>query len=359
MPASTLDLDFFRDLCLAPGPSGYEEPVQQVVARHARAYAEVETDALGNVLAHVGGDAPPHVLIAAHADQIGAVVTSVDEHGFLFLDKIGLLEPDLLPGKSLVVSTAAGPVEAVAGHKPWLVVKHETGEKKPSTIDQQWLDIGAKSQEEALALVAIGDPVTFAPRFAALAGGRYASPAVDDRAGVYAAFRTLELTGAQPSAARLTAAATVGEETVFLGARSLAMAMRPDVVIALDVTFASDHPSVGPKELYGRVDLGAGPVLERGTFLNKRLFDLAREVAGAESIPVQVHAAGNETFTDADELAVAATAATMLVSVPVRYMHSPAEVVHGDDIEATARLVTALCRRLAEDYRPGMFAPQL
>ena len=300
------------------------------------------------------------MLIAAHADQIGAVVASVDEHGFLFLDKIGYLEPDLLPGKSLVVWSAAGPVEAVAGHKPWYVVQHETPDKKPSTIDQHWLDIGAQSQEEALSLVAIGDPVTFAPRFAALAGGRYASPAIDDRAGVYVALpHPRAQPRQQPPAARLTAASTVGEETVFLGARSLATAMRPDVVIALDVTFASDHPSVGPKELHGRVDLGAGPVLERGTFLNKRLFGLAREVAGAEGIPVQVHAAGNETFTDADELMVAASAATMLVSIPVRYMHSPAEVVYGDDIEATARLLTALCRRLADDYRPGMFAPQL
>lgn len=359
MPASTLDLDFLRDLCLAPGPSGYEEPVQKVVAERAKAFAEVETDALGNVLAHVGGDAPPHALIAAHADQIGAVVASVDERGFLSLDKIGLLEPDLLPGKSVVVWSAAGPIEAVAGHKPWYVVQHETPDKKPSTIDQHWLDIGAQSREEALSLVAIGDPVTFAPRFAALAGGRYASPAIDNRAGVYVALRTLELAATQPPTARLTAAATVGEETVFLGARSLATAMRPEVVIAVDATFASDHPSVGPKELRGRVDLGAGPVLERGSFLNKRLFALAVEVAGAEGIPVQVHAAGGETLTDADELMVAASAATMLVSVPVRYMHSPAEVVQGDDIEATARLVTALCLRLAEDYRPGMFAPQI
>jgi putative aminopeptidase FrvX len=358
VPASTLDLDFFRDLCLAPGPSGYEEPVQKVVAQRAKAYARVEGDVLGNALAHVGGDGPPHVMIAAHADQIGAVVASVDEHGFLSLDKIGYLEPDLLPGKSLVVWSAKGPVEAVAGHRPWYAVQHETPEKRPSTIDQHWLDVGASSREEALSSVAIGDPVTFAPRFATLAGGRYASPAIDDRAGVYVALRTLELAG-QPTAARLTAAATVGEETIFVGARSLAAALRPDVVIAVDVTFASDHPSVGPKELRGRVDLGAGPVLERGSFLNKRLFGLAAEVAAAEGIPVQVHAAGGETLTDADELMVAASAATMLVSVPVRYMHSPAEVVQGDDIEATARLLAALCRRLAEDYRPGMFAPQL
>ncbi|HJW75351.1 MAG TPA: M20/M25/M40 family metallo-hydrolase [Thermoleophilia bacterium] len=359
MPAATLDLDFLRDLCLAPGPSGYEEPVQQVVARRARGFAEVESDALGNVLAHAGAGAPPHVLIAAHADQIGAVVTSIDEHGFLLLDKIGHLEPDLLPGKSLVVWTAAGPVEAVAGHRPWYAVQHRPAEKKPSTIDEHWLDIGAQSREEALSLVAIGDPVTFAPRFAELAGGRYASPALDDRAGVYVAFRALELVAAERPAARLTAVATLGEETVFLGARALAASARPDVVIAVDVTFASDHPSVGPKELRGRVDLGAGPVLERGTFLNKRLFRLACDVADDEGIPVQVHASGGETLTDADELMVAASAATMLVSVPVRYMHSPAEVVHGDDVEATARLLAALCRRIASDFEPGIFAPRL
>jgi putative aminopeptidase FrvX len=359
VPAGTIDLDFLRELCLAPGPSGYEEPVQRAVSRRARTFAEVESDALGNVLAHVGADAPPHVLIAAHADQIGAVVTAIDEHGFLLLDKIGHLEPDLLPGKSLVVWTDTGPVEAVAGHRPWYAVRHGQAKRRPSTIDEHWLDIGAQSREEALSLVAIGDPATFAPRFVELAGRRYASPALDDRVGVYVAFRALELVAPEHPPARLTAASTLGEETVFLGARSLATTTRPDVVIAVDVTFASDHPSVGPKELRGRVDLGAGPVIERGTFLNKRLYRLACDVAADEGIPVQMHASGGETLTDADELMVAASAATMLVSVPVRYMHSPAEVVHGDDVEATATLLAALCQRIASDFEPGVFAPQL
>jgi putative aminopeptidase FrvX len=355
---ATLDLDFFRELCLAPGPSGFEEPVQEVVARRARAFAQVETDVLGNVLATTGAGAP-HVLIAAHADQIGAVVSAVDDRGFVSVEKIGLLEPDLLPGKSLVVWTAAGPVEAVVGHRPWYALQQPADSKPPSTIDRHWLDIGARSREDALALIAIGDPVTFAPRFVELSGGRYASPAIDDRAGVYAAFRTLELVAAQAPHAHVTAAATVGEETIFLGARSLAASLHPDIVVAVDVVFASDHPDVGPKDLHGRVELGAGPVLERGSFLNKRLYGLALEVAEREGIAVQPHAVAGESLTDADELMVAATAATTLVSIPLRYMHSPAEVVEGADVEASARLLAALCRRLAHEYEPDILLPRL
>ena len=173
-----------------------------------------------------------------------------------------------------------------------------------------------------------------------------ATQALDDRAGLYAMIRALELYAEAPGAARLTGFATVHEETTFMGAKALALRLHPDVLIVLDGDFCSDTPAAGAKELAGEVRLGAGPVISRGAGSSERLVALAREVAAAEGVPVQIKAYPGETETDADELMAAGTAATLTVGLPMRYMHSPFEVAHLDDLEAAARLVAALARRV-------------
>ncbi len=176
-----------------------------------------------------------------------------------------------------------------------------------------------------------------------------ATQALDDRGGLYAMIRALELYAAEPGAARLTGLATVHEETTFMGARALALRLRPDVVIVLDGDFCSDTPAADAKELAGEVKLGAGPVLSRGAGSSERLVALAREVAAAEGLAVQIKAYPGETETDADELMAAGAAATLTVGLPMRYMHSPFEVAHTGDLETTARLVAALARRIGEE----------
>jgi len=341
------DIDLLRDLSLAPGPTGFEAAVQDVVRRRLAPLGEAAGDPLGNVWLGTGPEGGPLVGVAAHADQIGLIVTHVDEHGYVSVDRIGGLAPLFVPGRHFVIHGRGGDVQAVGGRKPSHIVPLEERRMAPE-LHEQFLDIGARGKDDALERVAVGDPVTFTPDFVELSPGVVATQALDDRAGVYAMIRALELYAERPGAARLTGYATVHEETTFMGAKALALRLRPDVLIVLDGDFCSDTPAADAKELAGEVRLGAGPVLSRGAGSSERLVALAREVAAAEGILVQIKAYPGQTDTDADELMAAGTAATLTVGLPMRYMHSPFEVAHLDDLEAAARLVAALARRAGE-----------
>jgi putative aminopeptidase FrvX len=351
----SFDLDFYRELCLAPAPAGFEEPVQTVVRRRLQAVGEPSADVLGNVWADANAHGSPHVAVVGHADQIGLIVTYVDDDGFVFFHAIGGVDHQLLPGRDFVIHTAGGQVNGVGGRRPsHFIPKDERG--RAPDLHRQFIDIGAGSRDAALERIAIGDPITFAPRFLELSDGIYASLACDDRAGVYVAVRGLELYAAAGGTTRLTAVSTVQEETTFMGAKAQTHVLRPDCIIVVDVDFASDHPGVDPKRAGGQVKLGRGPVLMRGTGSNPGLLRVAQDVARDEGIAVQMKAAPGATSTDADEL-MAAGAAVLSLGVPLRYMHSPFEVVCGADLEAAARLVAALARRLGEVFSPGMFVP--
>ncbi len=351
------DLDFLRDLCAAPAPTGFEAPAQEIVRRRLSAISVPDGDPLGNVWADVVPGGAPHVVVTAHNDQIGLIVTFVDEHGYVSFDKIGGVDAQLLPGRNLVVHGPGGPVNGVVGRRPSHKMTSEERAKAPD-LHEQWLDLGAASRDEALELVQIGDPITFPAVFLPLANGRYASPALDNRAGVYACVRALEHYAAAPAAAKLTALATVHEETTFMGAKAMALRWQPDVVIVVDVDFASDDPGMDAKKLGGEVKLGAGPVLHRGAASNQALFALTREVAAAEGIPVQVKALPGRTSTDAEELMASGRAATLSLSIPVRNMHSALEVMQPDDAEAGALLAAAVARRVAEGWAPERYVPR-
>jgi len=348
----TTDLDFLRELCAAPAPTGFEAPAQEVLRRRLSALGAPQGDPLGNVWADVNQGGAPHIVVTAHNDQIGLIVTFVDENGFVSFDKIGGVDAQLLPGRNLVVHTSSGPVDGVVGRKPSHKMSKEERAKAPEITDQ-WLDIGASSRDEALALVQIGDPITFPAAFLPLAGGRYASPAFDNRAGVYVCARALEHYAAAPAAAMLTALATVHEETTFMGAKAMAARWQPDVVI-----FASDDPGMDAKKLGGEVKLGAGPVIHRGAGGNLALAELAREVAAAENIPVQIKAMPGATSTDAEEFMASGQAATLSFSLPVRNMHSAFEVMQPDDAEAGALLAAGIARRLASGWDRERFVPR-
>jgi putative aminopeptidase FrvX len=341
------DIDLLRDLSLAPGPTGFEAPVQDVVRRRLAPLGEAGGDPLGNVWLGVGPEGGPLVGVAAHADQIGLIVTHVDEHGYVSVERIGGLAPLLVPGRHFVIHGRGGAVHAVGGRKPGHIVPMEERRTAPE-LHEQFLDIGSGSRDEALTRVGVGDAVTFTPDFVELSPGVVATQALDDRAGVYAMIRALELYAERPGTARLTGYATVHEETTFMGAKALARRLRPDVLIVLDGDFCSDTPAADAKELAGEVRLGAGPILSRGAGSDESLVALAREVAATEGLPVQLKAYPGATQTDADELMAAGTAATLTVGLPMRYMHSPFEVANLDDLEGAARLVAALARRGGE-----------
>jgi endoglucanase len=351
------DTGLLRKLCLAPGPTGFEGPALAVIRERFATLGSPEGDPLGNVWLTLGPADGPQVAVAAHADQIGLIVTYVDEHGYLSVDAVGGVAPLLMPGRHFMVWGKGGPVHAVGGRKPTHIIPMDERDKAPA-LEEQFLDIGAPDGAAALERVAVGDPVTFTPDFVELRPGVVASQALDDRAGVYSMLRALELYAVGPGAARLTGIATVHEETTYMGARAQALRLTPDVVIVVDGDFCSDTPAADAKKLAGEVRLGAGPVLQRGAGSNERLLALARDVAAGEGIPVQVKACPADTQTDADELMAAGRGATLSIGVPIRYMHSPFEVAHLDDLEATARLVAALARQVGETWSADAFVPR-
>jgi endoglucanase len=285
----------------------------------------------------------PHLLVTAHADQVGLCVSHVDERGFIWMQAIGWVSAGVLPGGELIVSTASGPVGGVVGTRPPHL---STGAEPPGAprLEDLCLDIGACDRESALRRVSIGDSITFAPRFFRLQGPRHASIACDNRAGVYTVVRFLEsLT--DDRAAAVQGLFSVREETAFTGARAATLRVRPDIVIVVDGDLASDHPGMEPRRDGGLVCLGKGPVLARGTGTSPPLFDLVTQVAREEGIPLQVRATAGAMLTDADEL-MACGAAVISLSIPMRYVHSPLEVIDTGDLEATEQLLTALAPRL-------------
>jgi putative aminopeptidase FrvX len=348
------DVAFLRDLCLTPGPSGFEGPVQRLLRKRVGGLAKVCGDSLGNLWAELTQDGSPHVVVVAHADQIGMIVTDVDDDGFVSFRPIGKVDCRLLPGRNLVLHTDRGPVEGVVGHRPAIFAT--PGDRQSADEARElYLDIGAVSGADPVRRVEVGDAITFAPRFLEMSADRYASQAVDDRAGVYVTFRALELYAEQPAVTRFTAVSTVHEETTFMGAKSLAQRLHPDCMIVVDADYATDHPGVDRRQSGGEVRLGAGPVIARGVGSNSAFVRLARDVASSEDIPVQIKAEPASMETDADELMAAGTGATLSLSVPVRYMHSPFEVVCPDDLVAAANLVAAVARRLGDVFEPDMF----
>ena len=341
-------IDLLQNLCLAPGPTGFEAPVQEIVRRRLEPLGSVGGDPLGNVWGAVEArDGAPLVAVAAHADQIGLIVTHVDDDGYVFVARIGGVAPLFVPGRHFVIHACGGDVHAVGGRKPTHIIPEEDRDKAPAWHDQ-FLDVGARDRAAALERVAVGDAVTFMPDFVELSPGVVATQALDDRAGLYAMIRALELYAERPGDATLTGFATVHEETTFMGAKALALRLRPDVLVVLDGDFCSDTPAADAKELAGEVRLGAGPVVSRGAGSNERLVRITLETAASEGVQVQVKAYPAQTDTDADELMAAEGAATLTLGLPMRYMHSPYEVACVDDLEAAARLVAALARRAGD-----------
>jgi endoglucanase len=275
-------------------------------------------------------------------------VTHVDEKGFLWFAPIGGWDPQILVGQRVTVRGKDGPVPGVVGRKPIHLLDPDQ-RKKVVELKGLHIDVGAADREEAEALVRVGDPVVVAAEPLALAGDRLVSKAMDNRLGAYVALEALrrchQRGGLEGSFA---AVAAVQEEIGLFGARTAAFAVRPDIALAVDVTHATDAPGVDEKEI-GSHPLGSGPAIGRGSTLSPKVFELLVEAAEAEGIEHSISASGRGTSTDADVLQISRSGIpTGLVSIPLRYMHSPVELVDLRDVEATVQLIAAFAMRLDE-----------
>ena len=341
-------LAFLKSLLDAPGPSSYETLPARVWREQAQAFTpEVQSDVSGNSFATLNPTASPRVMLAGHIDEIGLMVTYIDEEGFLSFDTIGGWDHQVFVGQRVQLLTRDGPVAGVIGKKAIHLMEKEDREKV-SKADDLWIDIGATGRAGAAAQVRVGDPGVLAANVLEFPNGRLVSRSLDNRVGAFVVLEALRLLAADRPAARVTAAATTREEISYTGggARTGAAALAADVAIVVDVTHATDYPGV-EKRKHGDYRLGSGPALTRGAAINPVVFDLLVATAEAEGIPYTIEAAPRDTSTDADNIFTALKGvATALVSVPLRYMHSPNEMVVVEDLDRTARLLAATARRI-------------
>jgi len=344
MDAASLPL--LESLLNAPGPSGYERPIQEVVRRHASTFSEIKTDWHGNVTCAVNPGGTPRVLLAGHCDQIGLVVKHIDDKGFLRCSPVGGWDIQQLIGQQMEVWTANGPVPGVIARKAIHLLSDEERNKVPK-IKDLFIDIGTKGRAEASEVVRIGDPVTLRLGMRKLRGDLVSGPGMDDRVGVWVVLEAARRAAAKKPKAGVFAVSTVQEEIGLRGARTSAFAIDPQVAIAVDVTHATDTPDSDQNE-HGRVELGAGPVIFRGPNVNPVLFDKLTSLAKANSIPYQLASLATGASNDANALQLTRSGpATGIVAIPNRYMHSPVEVVNLKDLDHAANLLAALCTDLA------------
>ncbi len=339
--------DFLVRLLETPSASGYEEPVQKLVRDYLKGSAEtIETDSHGNVIGTANPTGATRMLLAGHCDQIGLIVQHIDADGYISVQPIGGWDPMQLIGTRVVIWTASGGIPGVMSRKPIHLLSEEERKTVPKMKDL-WIDIGANDKADAESVVRIGDSATFELKYQPLRNGLAASVAMDDKIGLWVvieAFRRAVASGPLPCA--LSVASTVQEEIGLRGAKTSCHRVDPHVAIAVDVTHATDCPTID-KKTEGDIALGKGPVVYRGPNMHPQVVERLLKAGTQHSIPVQVSAFGRATPTDANALQVNRDGvATGLVSVPNRYMHSAVETVSLADADQTADLLAAFCRGL-------------
>jgi endoglucanase len=324
--------DILDGLLRAHGPSGHEHLAFDAVRKAVGDIAEIETDSVGNLIARRSGDGPLLALFA-HLDVIGLAVAHIPDDGLIAVHRLGSWRASVAYGQRVEVRTRAGSLHGVIARK--------AKDNEKVEWEQLYLDIGARDGAEARALVAPGDPIVVEAPPLELAGGRVASRSLDNRAGVYVALETLR----RLEGANVAVVAAAQEEIGFQGTIAAAPRLRPDVAIAIDVTYATDAsadlPSTG-----GDHRLGGGVAIFRGPAITPRVFDLLVEAAEEEGIAHTIEA-GLKTFTDADGAYTAAGGIpTGLVSIPLRNMHSGIEIAELADLEACVQLLVAFAGKL-------------
>jgi endoglucanase len=346
--------EFLKSLLDTPSPSGYERPIQEVVRKYLAGFADdVRTDLHGNVIACKNPGAKLRVMFAGHCDQIGMLVTHVNDNGFIYAQTIGGWDAQQLIGQRMVIWTAGGPLPAVISRKPIHLLTDEE-RKQVTKLDDLWLDIGAKSKAEAQELVRVGDPVTLKLGFQEMRNGLANSPAMDNKCGLWVCVEALRRAARKNLNVAVYAVSTVAEEIGLRGAQTSAFGIDPQVGIAVDVTHATDCPSIDKKQ-QGDISLGRGPVIFRGPNMNPVVTERLIRMANESAISYQLAASGKAVANDANALQISrAGVATGLVSIPNRYMHSAVEMISLEDIDKAADLLAAFVVGLEgdEDFTP-------
>ncbi|MFU8848778.1 MAG: M42 family metallopeptidase [Opitutales bacterium] len=343
--------DFLVDLLNARSPTGHEYEAQAVVDRYVENEVDLyRRDTMGNRFATVNPEGDPSLLFAGHIDELGLIITFINDEGFLYFDTLGGHDNTMISGRRVSILTKEGEIKGVTGKRAIHLMSPEDRKKVPET-HEIWIDIGVSSREEAEKLVRIGDPAIYDQSFELIRGTVGVARAFDDKAGAYAVLEAVRRLTKGKLNARVTAAATTQEEIGTRGAITAGYTERPDFAIAVDVGHATDSPDCDQRK-YGRTKQGGGPIVCRGPNINPIIFERIVDCAEKEKIPYQLEADPRPTGTDARAIQVAGPGvATGLLSIPLRYMHTPSEMVDLKDIEHTVQLLVAVARSLKKGER--------
>ncbi len=332
-----------KELSEASGISGYEAEVRERTTAAMQPYVdELRSDALGNLigLKHGIGEEPCRkVMLAAHTDEIGLVVTKLDR-GFLRFAEVGGYDVRVLPGQQVLVHATAALPGVIVTRPPHVLSPEER--RRVVEMDELLIDVGLPP-EEVEAKVRVGDLVTLYAAYTVLRNDRVAGKAFDDRASVVAIVACMEELSRMRHTWDVYAVATAQEEVGLRGAITSAYGISPDVAIALDVSHADMHGVTDP----GSLELGKGPGVAFGPNIHPRLYEFLVETAQRYEVPYQVDAVPGRSGTDAWAIQVSRSGVpTGLLSIPLRYMHNPVETLDLGDIRRAGRLLALTIARL-------------
>ena len=341
-------LNFLRTLVNTPSPTGHEVRGQRVWLDYAKKFAEETfSDAYGNCVAVLNKGGSPRIMLAAHADEIAMSVNYIDDNGFIYVRKMGGIDAAITKAQRVMIHARSGGVKGVVGNVAPHLMKQE-GDPKPPKIHEIFIDIGVSKRKDAEKVVRIGDPITLADEFDILRGDLAVARAFDNRIGTFAVAETLRLL--RESKVKLhcevCAVSNVQEEVGLLGARQIAYSLHPDLALVVDVTHATDYPTVS-KTQHGDIKIGKGPALTHGGCNHPEVVKRLEEVAAKKKIPLQHEAMSATSGTDTDVIFwTRGGIASALISLPNRYMHSPVEVVSLKDLELIPQLMAGFVESL-------------
>ena len=351
-------LEFLENFLKSSGPSGFEFEPAAVFRKYASTFAdEVRTDVIGNTAAILNPDAEFKVMLAGHYDEIGFQVVYIDDNGLITFRSVGGIDKHTLPGLEVDILNGKGErIPGVIGRKP---IHLQTAKEREtaSEIKDLWIDIGARSREEAAEIVSIGDPVAFRANCRRM--GKYAimSKGLDDKIGAFVIIEALRLLAKKKVKVGIYAVGTVQEELGLRGAETSSFGINPNVGIAVDVGFATDVPGVD-KKTWGEVNFGDGPILHRNADNNPVLNRIMFDMAAKKKIKYQLQCGHRATGgTDTAKIQMSRSGvATALVSIPNRYMHTPVEICDLRDVEGAINLIAETVASFTgkETFIPGI-----
>lgn len=339
-----MNQEFLKEMIGCVSPSGKEEQLQKCVYRHYKQeFDEFLVEDQGTLTGVYQKEAPFKIQLAAHADEISLIVTGHNADGTLEVEKNGGIRPKLYVGTKVQILTPDGRlVKGIVGTTGSLQEKAEVKAK------DLFVDLGCTSKEEAEKLAPKGSYIVHDTDLVELANDRLAARAFDDRIGVYIIFEAAKKAIAMGTKNAIFATATTGEETTGRGAYASASRLAPDICVAVDVTYANDYKDAGEA---GNVELGKGGVICRGSIPNARLNELLEACAKELNLPVQFEVFAGRTGTDADTMLKTGAGVTQtLFSIPLRYMHSPVEMLSTKDVDSMIEILALFLVKLDAAY---------